>query len=230
MWTFSGGDKKGDRPKLKGETDEIVTHMKQLRRKSGVKPPKELKNKKAASTFGKSYAGVLGIFEQASGREFEAFAALEKLQGHRGHVKFAYTTSAEVATMHDVTAPAIVLVKKYDNGKDVAPDNILSDATSMAEWVQSHSTETVCDLGEEKKTDCGHAHPMTIFIGAAKHKEEKKAFAAAAKKMRESGKEMNFGRMSKSHKAVKVLSSTTLFVSLFMFLGHGHVAFRCMYG
>jgi protein disulfide isomerase len=203
LLSFTKGDGgKGARYKNKPDTPEIEEYIKEVRAKTPFKPPvKNLKDVAAAKKFEKSYVGVVGIFDKKSGPEYEAFAAMSVGQAHRKHVKVAVSTASEVAEHFGAKAPAVFLVKAFDDKKTTISSDALKNAGKLSTAVEEASRETVCNLDNEKKTDCRMQDPMMILIHRPKEdKEAVKLFeeTAAANK----STQLAFGKMSKSHSAV----------------------------
>jgi protein disulfide-isomerase A1 len=203
LLSFTKGDGgKGVTYKNKPDTPEIEEYMKGVRAKTPFKPPvKSLKDVAAAKKFEKSYVGVVGIFDKKSGPEYAAFAALSIVQAHRKHVKFAVSTASEVAEHYNVKAPAVLLVKAFDDKRSDISADVLTKVDKLSTAVEEASRETVCNLDNEKKSDCKAQDPVMILIYRTKEdKEVVKLFeeTAAANK----SPQLAFGKMSKSHTAV----------------------------
>jgi len=91
--------------------EDIVRFMK---RKSGP-PTKEVSDADALEAFkGSAEVAVVGVFESTDSDEFKTFVAAAL---GNDDVPFAHTTSADVAAALEVTAPAVVLFKQFDEGR-----------------------------------------------------------------------------------------------------------------
>ena len=68
-------------------------------------------------------------------------------EAHRDSFLFGAVTDAALATAEGVTAPAIVLYKKFDEGKDVLTEKF--DAENVEKFVKTSSIPTVGEVGPD---------------------------------------------------------------------------------
>jgi protein disulfide-isomerase A1 len=203
LMSFVKGDKgKGSPYKQKPDTPEIEEYIKGVREKIPFKASlKNLKDKAAAEKFEKGYVGVVGIFEEKSGPEYQAFSTVSVFQAHRKHVKFAASTSADVAKHFGVTPPAIFLVKAFDEKRVDMPADILQNSAKLDTAVTDASREVVCDLDNEKKSDCKAQDPLMILIHRTKEDADVvRIFEGTARANK--SPQLKFGKMSSKHTAV----------------------------
>ncbi|EGD81431.1 hypothetical protein PTSG_02152 [Salpingoeca rosetta] len=107
--------KHGEATEYKGgrTVDTIVSYV----RKATGPPAVELADVDAVNSFKESgKVVVVGYFDKLDGHEYKAFIDAAKADED---ISYGVTTNADAASDAGVTAPAVVLYKKFDEGKNV---------------------------------------------------------------------------------------------------------------
>jgi len=88
---------------------------------------------------------VIGFFKGSDSAEYKAFAsAASKL---RDDYVFGASVQSDVASKYDVKAPAVVLFKKFDEGKSVFDGNW--EVEDIEKFVRNAATPLIDELGPE---------------------------------------------------------------------------------
>ena len=140
---------------------------------------------------------VIGYFKSAASGKYETF---KKVADHlRDDYVFGAVFDEELAKKHEVVRPAVVLYKKFDEKKNVFPDNVDSSlvkqddvAGSLTEelitkFVQVNSVPLMNDVGPENYSKYMESGlPLAfLFVASKEHREKYGPFAElAAKKHR----------------------------------------------
>jgi protein disulfide-isomerase-like protein len=184
----------------------VLEKMRSYRKETEFKPPlKEVADVASAKKFAKGFANVLGVFASSDDPEYKAFAKASVFQAHREFVKFGVTTSADVAQHFGVEAPAVLVLKQFDDPQETAPSDVLADTKALEKWVQSTTRPLVCPL-TDTKTDCGLLSPMyTIFVPTETVDKgaEYLDFKKVARDSRAAGHDIHFGFMGSEHQATE---------------------------
>lgn len=119
----------------------------------------------------------------------EIFSTIAEAQ--RDSFLFGAVTDAAVATAEGVTAPAIVLYKKFDEGKDIMAEKF--DAENIEQFVKTSSIPTVGEVGPE--TYAGYmAAGIPLAYIFAETPEERTTLAELLKPVAQKYKgKVNFG-------------------------------------
>ena len=86
---------------------------------------------------------VIGVFDNSAPQ----FATLESVARKTDDVNFGVSAAADVASEYGVSAPAIVLLKKFDEGKAIYDGDF--SAESIESWVASKSLPLVIPFNDE---------------------------------------------------------------------------------
>ncbi|KCV70239.1 hypothetical protein H696_02569 [Fonticula alba] len=131
---------------------------------------------------------VVGFFEEGDAKAANFKNVAEKL---REKMSFASTTSADLAKAHGVTAPAVVLFKKFDEGKNILQGSDFSVDT-VQKFVSDNSVALMEDLNQSNYQHFASSPlPMAVlFVTTDEHRATLgKGVEAIAKELK--GK-MNF--------------------------------------
>ena len=194
--------------KWEGNPDKknVLEKMRAYRKETPFEPPlKDIADVASATSFAKGFANVLGLFTSSDDPEYKAFAKASVFQAHREFVKFGVTTSADIAQHFGVEAPAVLVLKQFDDAQEAAPADVLADTKALEKWVQSTTRPLVCPL-IDSKTDCGMLSPMfTIFVPTATVDKgaEYLDFKKVAKDSRAAGHDLHFGFMGAEQQATE---------------------------
>eukprot|EP00730_Choanoeca_flexa_P002236 TRINITY_DN10966_c0_g1_i2.p1 TRINITY_DN10966_c0_g1~~TRINITY_DN10966_c0_g1_i2.p1 ORF type:complete len:464 (+),score=190.02 TRINITY_DN10966_c0_g1_i2:26-1417(+) len=110
--------------------DTIVSYM----RKATGPPAKELATAEDAEKYIEaSKVVIVGYFSELSGAEYDAFIETAKADEDN---QFGVTTDAAAATAAGVEAPAVVLHKKFDEGKNVFEGDY--ESAAIAEFIAAN--------------------------------------------------------------------------------------------
>jgi protein disulfide-isomerase A1 len=132
-----------------GRTEDTIVSW--IRKKSGP-PSTELKTVKKAKKFiKKNEVAVIGFFDDAEG---EAAATYNAVAGGNDEVPFGITTNADVRAAYaedgvPASGDAIVLFKKFDDGKAVVYDGDLDDEEAMASFVANEALPLVIPFSQQ---------------------------------------------------------------------------------
>jgi protein disulfide-isomerase A1 len=109
-------------------------------------PAVSILNEDQVSTFAQSdRVVIIGLFDDVKSSEYKAFAATaDEL---RDKYNFGYTKAASALADHKVTAPAIVLFKKFDEGSNVFEGKFSVD--TISEFVTKNSVALMDDIGPD---------------------------------------------------------------------------------
>lgn len=97
----------------------------------------------------------------------EIFSAIA--EGQRDSFLFGAVTDAAVATTEGVTAPALVIYKKFDEGKDVMTDKF--ETENIQTFIKTNSIPTVGEVGPETYAGYMAAGIPLAYIFAETEKE-----------------------------------------------------------
>ncbi|TPX66860.1 hypothetical protein SpCBS45565_g04242 [Spizellomyces sp. 'palustris'] len=135
--------REGEPSEYKGQrtADSIIGYMKKL----ALPPVSELSADKVKEFAESDKVVIVGFFEDKASDEYKAYeAAANKL---RDTFLFGATTEEEAFKAQRVKAPAIVLFKKYDEGKNTFDEKFEEGA--IAKFVQTVSVPLMDEIGPE---------------------------------------------------------------------------------
>lgn len=133
---------------------------------------------------------VVGFFSEKAGPEFEAFKSLAEKQ--RDTYIFGASIDASIAEKEEVKVPGVVMYKKFDEGKNIFPQNVEGDEPKLElkdleNFVLVNSVPLIDDIGPEnymKYHDSGLPLGF-VFVASDEHRKTLgKVFEPLAKQHR----------------------------------------------